>query len=132
MNAAQPLNMVQLTMREGTLSLRGPMQQAPVLDPEFVTKLKAFLVTEGAEKILFSTKDPNQDIKAEVSESGLRWLEKSPYGTQTFAFSFETKLLMYNNQPATSSFFVAFAKKLEGFSRDLQQDKIRILVKPKG
>lgn len=132
MNALPQINMVQLTMREDGLSLRQPMPAQAHLDPDFLSNLKAFLVREQAEKVFFSSKDPQQDIKVELSDNVFRWVERSPYGVQSFVFSFETKVLMYNDQPAESSFFLAFAKKLEDFTRNLQNDKIRILIKPRG
>ena len=127
-----PLNIVQLTMREGTLSLRQPMRVQVPVDPDLMSNLREFLNQEQAETVFFHAKNPQQNIRAELSETDFRWMEKSPYGTQSFLFSFETKVLLYNNQPAESSFLMAFSKKLEDFARDLKNDKLRIFIKPKG
>ena len=132
MMAILPLNIVQLTMREGTLSLRQPMRVQVPVDPNLMSNLREFLNQEQAETVFFHAKNPQQNIRAELSETDFRWMEKSPYGTQSFLFSFETKALLYNNQPAESSFCLAFSKKLEDFARDLKNDKLRIFIKPKG
>ncbi len=132
MNAPVMLNMVQLTMREGTLALKQPIAPPPDTVYDIVLGLKRFLATENAEKFIFSTQDTEPEMKADLTEKALRWIEKSSYGIQSFFFSFETHALMYNNQPADTRMMPVFAKKLEQLVDDIQHDKLRILIKAKG
>ncbi len=99
---------------------------------DLMSNLREFLNQAQAETIFFHAKNPQKDIRAELSETEFRWMEKSPYLTQSFLFSFETKMLMYNNQLADPSFGLDFSNKLENFDRDLKNGNVRIFIKPKG
>jgi len=129
MNAPVILNMVQLTMRDGALALTKPIVQSQETIYDIVLGLKQFLSSENAEKFIFSSKNDTHEMKSELSAKAFRLMERSEYGIQSFFFSFETHALMYNNQPAESSLFPVFAKKLEQLMQDLQQDKLRVLFK---
>lgn len=132
MNAPVMLNMVQLTMRDGSLALTTPIQQSRETIYDVVLGLKQFLASENAEKFIFSCKDETHEMKSELSEKAFRLMERSEYGVQSFFFSLESHALMYNNQPAESAFFPVFAKKIEKLMDDLQHDKLRVLVKARG
>jgi hypothetical protein len=125
------LNMVQLTMREGALTLKQPIAPPQNSVYDIVMGLKRFLAAENAEKFIFSTQDTEPEMKADLTEKALRWIEKSSYGVQSFFFSFETHALMYNNQAAEEKMMPVFAKKIEQLVNDIQHDKLNIRIKKK-
>ena len=129
MAAFQMVDMVQLTMRGGLLSLKQPIElrTEPILD--LISGLRRFLMSENSERFVFSSKNPDKEMKAELSDKVFRVMERSSYGEQSYVFSFEEQTLMVNNQPADSALCSVFAKKIEQLILDIQEDRVRILMK---
>lgn len=132
MEAPKMLNMIQLTLREGSLTLQKPIQTQGLSTPQLLALIKEMLESEKAEKLIFTPQGPVHTMRAELTETGFKWMEKSEYGLQEYLYTFDSQALMYNQKPADKSFIPSFAQKIEKFVRDIQSNTMRILMKPKG
>ena len=134
MEPLKTLNMIQLTLRDGALTLQKPMQNQEQGLPhaEFMALIRNLLETEKAEKLIFMPLGAEQRMRAELTDTGFKWTEKSEYGIQDYVFTFETQTFLFNQKPADKSFVPGFTKKLEKLVRDIQTNAMRILKKPKG
>jgi hypothetical protein len=132
MVALQMVDMVQLTMRGGVLSLKQPMEVRSTESIfDLIAGLKRFLSSENAERVVFALKNQDIEIRTELTEKNLRWMARSTYGEESFLFSFETQVLMVNNQRSEPRMLTVFAKKLEQLVVDLQNDRVRVFIKAK-
>ena len=107
--APQLINIVQLSMRDGALSLNQPIQNAGNAFFDMILDIKRFLTSENAEKLLFISK--NKDVKASLSDKEFRWKENSEYGERSVIFLFETQEITVDGTLTSPSFLAAFAKK---------------------
>jgi len=128
MNAPpRPINMAQLTFREGTLSLNAPLRVATI-SISVTDQIKQLLNTEHlSEMILILKSAPN--IRVKLSETEIRWIEKTKFENRDYRFLFETQTLLFNDAPADPSFRVSFSQKMDHLRTGITQNKIQILGK---
>jgi hypothetical protein len=119
--------MAQLTFREGTLSLNAPLRVATI-SISVTDQIKQLLNTEHlSEMILILKSAPN--IRVKLSETEIRWIEKTKFENRDYRFLFETQTLLFNDAPADPSFRVSFSQKMDHLRTGITQNKIQILGK---
>lgn len=136
MKSPQLLNMVQLGLREGVLTLQKPiMQQEALKEPVAlgysIEAIRDVLISEKTDVLVFIPRNPELKMRVELTEECLKWLEKSQYGIQEYIFSFQTHTLVYNQKQMDASFLPGFVQKIDKLARDLQSGLIRVLAKSK-
>ncbi len=128
MNApTRPINMAQLTFREGALILNAPLRVA-TSSISVIDDIKQLLNTEHlSEMILILKSAPN--IRVKLSEKEIRWIEKTKFENRDYRFLFETQTLLFNDAPADPSFLLSFSQKMDHLRTGITQNKIQILGK---
>ena len=125
----RPINMAQLSFRDGILILKSPLTTAvntTVLS--VMTQVQQLLNTEHLSEIVFILKS-SPNVRVKLSEKEIRWIEKTEYENRDYRFSLETQSLLYNDTPADHSFLAGFAQKMDQLRAGIDTDGIQILGK---
>ncbi|NDC83330.1 hypothetical protein EB093_06695 [bacterium] len=129
MTAIHAVNLVQLTIQDGLLSLKHPMQFRHAPLAEEVSPLRQLLEQENAESLLFQFKSNQHPVRVEVCNQWLKWSEKHPEIIHSYLLNFASESLEHNGKPASESIFLVVSNKIKLLIRELENDTVKVLKK---
>ncbi|NBV83346.1 hypothetical protein EBR57_04405 [bacterium] len=131
METTRLIDVVQLSLRDGILSLNQPMKLKPQPLADLAIQLRQFLTTENAEHLIFGFNGDGCDVKVTLNAKELRWAERSENEITTTIFVFETGFLTENGIETPNHHTQAFTTKIDRFLKKMESGEVRVRIKAK-
>ena len=131
MTETTTLNMIQLNLQEGMLSLKTPIQHTTDSPQKLAEGLQELLAEESCSHLIFFT-TADRPLRVDLSQKGIRIVEKSRQENREYVFIFASQKIRFNKEDVDSSFFPIIADKIEQLMRELKADTVRIFKKQEG